>query len=261
MLFSLGGWDADALAFIAAASITNSIEKNAINTYVKGLKSAGLWTLITALYPFVGSNSTSNRYNLINPSTFLLTFSGGVTHNSDGVTFNGSSGYANTGLIPSTSLSLNNESIFLYSRTSAATATKNEIDMGAAISTTQRDELVLRNSANGARNHLNSTNTGVAVTATISDASGLFIATRTSATDNRLFRNSTQIGGTSSNSNTGTLSNIPIYFGARNIANSPNGFVARNFALAGAGKGFNTTQQNDFYTLTQAFQTTLGRQV
>ena len=262
MILALGGWDADALAFISAASITDATQKSAINKLVKGLKAHSLWSRIVALYPFVGGSASQHRYNLINPSNFLITFVGGVTHDANGVTFNGSTGYANTGLTPSSSLTLNNESLFLYSRTAAAGAVTTDVDMGAANTTTQRDELLIRNSANSFRSSLNTTAGGSGtVSTTTSDGSGLFMGTRISSTDHRVFRNSTQIGSTSTGSNGGTLSNIPIYIGARNVSNAGNGFVNRNFAMAGAGLGFNTTQVGEFYTLVQNFQTMLGRQV
>lgn len=262
MMFSLGGLDADAVAFINAASITNVTQKAAINTYVKGLKSKSLWTRLIALYPFVGGNSTSHRYNLINPSNFLITFSGGVTHNSDGVTFDGINGYANTGIIPSTSFTLNNESLFIYSRTSEATATLNEVDMGAVQSTSQRDVLILRTSANAATAQINSTsNSSGAVISANLNASGLILASRINSTDLRLFRNGSQIGTTSTSTNNGTRSTISMYIGCRNVNGTAQNFINRNYALAGCGLGFNSTQNNDFYTLTQAFQTALGRQV
>ena len=51
-----------------------------------------------ALYPFVGGTATSHKFNLKDPrdldAAFRLQFNGGWTHNSNGVTPNGTNGYA-----------------------------------------------------------------------------------------------------------------------------------------------------------------------
>jgi hypothetical protein len=59
--------DVDALAFIAAASITDSTQQSAIDTLVKSLKSANIWTKMKALYPFVGGTATTHKFNLKDP--------------------------------------------------------------------------------------------------------------------------------------------------------------------------------------------------
>ena len=56
--------DTDALSFITAASITDATQKTAINTLVKDLKIANIWTKMKAIYPFVGGNAIAHAYNL-----------------------------------------------------------------------------------------------------------------------------------------------------------------------------------------------------
>ena len=46
--------DADANAFLVAASITNSTQVSAINVLTVDLKSANIWSKMKAIYPFVG---------------------------------------------------------------------------------------------------------------------------------------------------------------------------------------------------------------
>ena len=50
--------DTDAQAFLNAAFITSQTQANAINTLVTDLKTAGVWTKMMAIYPFVGGNAT-----------------------------------------------------------------------------------------------------------------------------------------------------------------------------------------------------------
>jgi hypothetical protein len=98
-----GGYDPDAQAFFTAAGITDTTEKDAVNTLVLGMKAEGIWTLVDAAYPFVGGTTDSTKYNLVNPvdsdAAFRLTYFGSWTINSYGakpVTANSS--YANTHL-------------------------------------------------------------------------------------------------------------------------------------------------------------------
>jgi hypothetical protein len=97
-----GCTDADANNFLTTIGNTNSTITNAVCALVQALKAAGVWTLMDAIYPFVGGTSASNSYNLKNPSQYRITWNGGVTFNSAGVTGDGSSGYGATGLFENT---------------------------------------------------------------------------------------------------------------------------------------------------------------
>ena len=129
-----GYTDSDAQAFLTAASITDTTITNAINELVVGLKGNSLWTKMIAIYPFVGGTATTHKFNLKDPrdldTAFRLTFSGTVTHNSNGITPNGTNGYANTYLIPSTSMTNNNTHISYYSRTNSLS---NRIEIGVSM--------------------------------------------------------------------------------------------------------------------------------
>jgi hypothetical protein len=97
------GPDPDAQAFITAAGITNPTQQSAIDALVVGLKADGLWTSMTAIYPFVGGTATSHKYNLKDPrdldAAYRLTFYGGWVHNSNGIIGNYFNTYADTYLI------------------------------------------------------------------------------------------------------------------------------------------------------------------
>lgn len=257
--------DADVIAFIKATGITGGTEFSAVNYLVIALKNKKLWDKIIALYPFVGSTATAHKYNLKDPrdvnDAFRIVWAGGVTHDEFGVTFDGVNGYGDTWCKPSTSMLLGNESMFLYSRTSAATALW-RYDMGAANTITQRDLLVLRRSDDKITVNINSTSAGAgSLLFSNTSASGFFIGSRISQNDLRIYKNGTQIGTTATDTNNGLRSNLSVLIGARRISGGPNGFIARNFALAGLGRGFTNTQANDFYDIVQQYQTILNRQV
>jgi hypothetical protein len=105
--------DANAQAFITAAGITDSTQQSAIDNLVIGLKADGIWTNMTAIYPFVGGTATTHKYNLKDPRdldvAYRLAFSGGWTHNANGITGNGVNTYADT-------FSFSSRTIGVYSR-------------------------------------------------------------------------------------------------------------------------------------------------
>ena len=128
--------DGDAEAFINATGITGSAAL-AVNTLVVSLKSENLWNSFDAIYPMVGANENSHKYNLKNPqntdAAFRLNFQGGWTHNSDGAKPNGTNAYANTFYALSTNLSTTNGCMSYYSFTNSAAAAMAEIgSYGAA---------------------------------------------------------------------------------------------------------------------------------
>jgi len=106
-------FDPAAQAFITAAGITDPTQQSAINNLVIGLKADGLWTNMTAIYPFVGGTATTHKYNLKDPrdldAAYRLSFSGGWTHNANGITGNGVNSYADT-------FSFSSRTIGVYSR-------------------------------------------------------------------------------------------------------------------------------------------------
>ena len=92
--------DPNAVAFLVAAGITDPTITAAVDMLVKTLKSYSLWSKVYAMYPFVGGTSTTHKFNLKDPrdldGAYRLIFSGGVTHNANGVTGNAVNGWYNT---------------------------------------------------------------------------------------------------------------------------------------------------------------------
>ena len=99
--------DADVQAYLNATGITDPTTVGAITTLVSDLKSAGtanggtFWDNLIAFYPIAGTNASAQSYNLKNTTQYNITWSGGLTHNALGATGNGSTGFGDTGWIPS----------------------------------------------------------------------------------------------------------------------------------------------------------------
>ena len=89
--------DADALAYIAAAGIVDSIQTQAAHALIGGLKAVGIWAKITELFPFLGGNAGSHAVNAKNPGTNNITWTGTVLHDSNGPRSDGSTGYGTFG--------------------------------------------------------------------------------------------------------------------------------------------------------------------
>lgn len=248
--------DPDAQAFITAAGIVDQVEANAINNLVIGMKADGLWTKMKAVYPFVGGTSTSTTYNLKNTAQYQISWNGGWTWNSNGVTGNGSNSFANTGFNPNSAFSTNDSAhLSLYSRTNSAASAY--VDFGA---TNGAGSSTALNSAytNSALSLLHNGGTGISTSNT--NTQGFYLGSRTTSAIHKLFKNTAQIGSTDTTS-AGTRPNLNLYLGAYNVNNSALYHTNRNYAFASIGDGLTDTEAANFYTAVQAFQTTLGRQV
>ena len=127
--------DINALSFISAATITDSVQKTAINELVLDLKAAGLWTKMKAIYPMVGGTASSHKWNLKDPrdldAAYRLVFYGGWTHSSTGAKPNGVDGYADTRLIPYNGhIQTSNNHFTIYIRNGTATLSNADIISG-----------------------------------------------------------------------------------------------------------------------------------
>lgn len=255
--------DADALAFINAAGITDNTQKVAINTLVKSLKNNGLWTKMVAIYPIVGGTATTHKFNLKNPAdtnaAYRITFSGTITHSSNGFICTANSGYGNTNLTPSSALSLNDTHVSVYSRTSTNDTTTAYRELGAVSNSGTYNIAMLVRYNDNVRTQVNS-NTLSANTNGVSGA-GHFIMNRSSSTIQSAYRNGSLVADNSVN--TTGLPTVPIFIGTYNNNGSPAAgyYSPRQFAFATIGQGLNSTEASNLYTIIQAFQTTLGRQV
>jgi hypothetical protein len=112
--------DPDAQAFLTAAGITDATISGAIDTLVIQMKADNIWTKMKAIYPLVGGSDTKHKWNLKDPRdldpAYRLTFNGGITHDANGITSNGVNGYAETYLNDIIDLTSDNKSISMYIR-------------------------------------------------------------------------------------------------------------------------------------------------
>ena len=79
-----GGFDPNAETFFTAAGITDLTQKDAVNQLVLDLKADSLWSLMKVIYPLVGTTSSQQSYNLVDPTTYQIDWLGGWSFSSNG---------------------------------------------------------------------------------------------------------------------------------------------------------------------------------
>jgi hypothetical protein len=254
----LGGLDPDASAFLTATGITDPTIQGAVFSLVDDLKKYGVWSKMKAIYPFVGGTATTHKFNLKDSrdldAAFRLAFIGGWTHSSNGALPNGTNGYANTFLTPSTSLALGSHSFGMYSRTTDVSGTK----IYGVSSIIGGENIFLQNNLSN-----RAFTSGQVATQFIYSSVGtlgLLLGTRTSTSLFKGFRNNILLGSTSVTAT--NISNSRFYFGARNDNNvSVSSYNSYQHAFGFLGDGLTDEDSANLYYSVQKFQTTLGRSI
>jgi len=255
-------YDTDALAFFNAAGITDLTQKVAVNQLVLDLKAYGIYTKINALYPFVGGTATTHKYNLKNPldtdAAFRIVFSGGWTHDSNGITSDGTTAYARTFVKMNTSGQIGNRANHWSSYNRSFSTLSSSYN--GLFDTARGVQFGWGRFQTGGNNNwwvgLQSWgNTNVAA------STGFINGSCTLASNNGiLYKNGVSIF-TAAFSSLATANEY--YLGAMNEnGTSIVGYNDTNVAFASLGSSSLTAvEAANFYIAVQKFQTTLGRQV
>ena len=250
--------DFDVMQFADATGITDEVIIDALDVFVTTLKFNSLWTRFDAIYPFVGGTAFTHKFNLKNPldsdSAFRLLFTGGFTHNSNGITPNGINAYANTYYSESVHSALNDKHISIYSRINILgqytdMASYNGSNAATDISPrffTSGERCLMRNGNVAGSSYLNN------------NSLGFFLNNRIDAFNVRGRQNATlQLIASSSIA----LVAYPYFIGANNFAGTAGSYSIRNLAFASIGRGFSDAESLIVYNAVQTLQTALSRQV
>jgi hypothetical protein len=207
------------------------------------------------LYPLVGGTATTHKYNFMDARdldvAFRLQFNGGWTHSASGILGNATNTYANTFVDESVVFPTSSEHISIYSRTNIDAL---YCDIGLAKGGCETNMFLKL--SNKFYFRLSDTNDGVPNTNT---SLGFFLTTRNDSYILNGFNKNVK-SSLSSTVQPKTIGNI--YIGAMNRNNTSINYpTARQYAFASIGDGLSDTDASNLYTLTQAFQTTLGRAV
>jgi hypothetical protein len=246
----VSGFDPNAQAFITAADITNPTQQTAINQLVLDLKSYSLWAKMNAIYPFVGGTATTHKFNLKDPrdldAAYRIVFTGGWTHNANGIQGNGTNAYAdtkaamNTVAIPDR---LNHWSAYITITGIGENSGYNGLYDGNLFGFSSNFGKTV-----GLQNFQSS----------VPESTGFWNGTVTSTTNAVLYKNGTSVY---SIINPTPMGSYVFYLGALNIGGAIGTYNTSRFAFASLGGALNVTNAANLRTAVQAFQTTLGRQI
>lgn len=245
-------YDPDAILYFN--QLTGSLPisfKNAVNTYVRALKTAGIWTQLDRLWLHATPNQQNARISIVNPTSTPITEVNAPTWTASmGYTGNGATMYLNTNfnlLTNGVNYTQNNALIGFYSRTNAANA----------LTIIGSDDAVNYSVfypcfAGTSYFYLNNAAAGVGALQARSD--GFFNSIRTIAARHDYYRNGVSFGSDLIVS-TGAP-NATLYALCRNQAGIANQFDVRELSLTCIGAG--SINAADFYTATQALAVAIG---
>jgi hypothetical protein len=223
-----------ASTFLARTSGLDTAHKEQYNALICGSIADGTWSSLDALYKLAADNSTNAGLNLVSPN-FSLTAHGTIAFTANqGYAGNGSTGYLDTGFVPSTaggSFALNSASLSAYVMKSR-TKSENWCEIGSAGSNAWSSIFPLVNGDIYA-----TMNDGTGVSSTVADAKGLWIASRISSSDESAYKNGHAI--VSGSVASVALPTTSVVIGA---INSTSDFSTDQIGYAFLGGGLTATQ-------------------
>lgn len=236
---------------------SGSTVSGATRTFFNTIWTNGWNTLIKAMYPMLGGVANSHAINAISPGTHDITWYGTITHNSVGVTGDGTTGYGDCNFITN-SIPINLYSMTFYSRTNS------QRDEALAGATKDGDLYTFnpRGSVADFGRTFGSLRTGVAniITPALGNSSGAVAITRPSTAVMYSVRNGTQVGSFSQGLGS-SLANINMYLLAVNNNGTAVAPSNRNISFASFGNLGGLTTQNNFQNELITYQTALARNV
>jgi hypothetical protein len=249
-----GGYTARTIAFASATAITDVTILNALNTFDLGLISNGLDTKMKALYPFVGSTATTQKYNFMDARdldiAYRLFFGGGWVHSSTGALGNGINTFADTFFKPANS-TYTNFNFGFYLRTNSV-GLYNEFGLSGAgqvvYSYVNLDGNFYIKYGGGDLEGVGGNTMG-------------FHSYNQFSNQLKRFKNGS-LTHTFANTPTNlSLANINYYLAARNSNGTADVFSNRERSFQYIADGLTDTEASNLYTLVQAMQVSLSRAV
>lgn len=256
-----GSYDADAQAFIDAVATLSTAQEEAIDDLVVGFKANGTWSKHKAIYPFIGGTASAHKWNLKDPrdldAAFRLAYTGTITHDSNGITPNGTDGYADTFFDPTVEgLGQSNGFIGTYNR-------DNHVGNVCLIGSYHSAQEITINTF-GALKYFATLGDSPYTLMSVSTFVGWISATRVSSTTVDVSQDGVVELDNQAYSWTGGYSSAKILIGVQGRNTTPfnrGNWSDNNQALSIIGDSLTETEMSDDYTTIQAYQTALSRQV
>ena len=247
---------------VVSAGVTPTTDKLiAHDLFIRQITNAGFAARMTYVYPWLGGTAATNRINAgsAGPAAGLGTFYGNVTHSAGGVQSDGTTGYFDTTIAPSSVFTLTSGTLFVYKRAAEANGTT-RFYAGALQTLGYLSGSLLGHTATGQNNTgAIATDGSPCCTIAANDAPGLMLVTASgSRSESLYYSNSWQDTVTTDAT---SLVNESMFLLA--IRNGPGGaasfFSTVQFGLAGFGGGMSGTEAAIFNTIVKQYMANLGR--
>ena len=252
-------------AYEGAGGSYTSGQKSAISAFYAGLKTDSIYSKLRAMWLFAGGNATNNKWNLVNPvdsnAAFRLSFVGTFTHASDGITAASTSGtYADPFINPnSLGWSLNDFAMGGFAKNNITDNSLARTIMGLASSS--KEEGIYPNYVGNRWYYIDADGGHPVAVTSLSASSGFLVASRTSSTVLKGYRNGTQESSTQTTASIGSSVNATFSLFNRNRPDA-NGRVYdptdQKMQFFFFSTGLTDSDVSNFYTRLTTLFTALG---
>ena len=253
--------------YISARGITDATHISAVNTLVSDLYAGGLINAdgssskITTLQLYGGTqfSASNHKWNFMNPvdtdAAYRETYFGGLTHNANGITGNGTDAYIDNHFTHADFPSQNSAHIMTYSRQNIAELSGLRALYGNINTSFQGSTLYP--SFNGTTMYtslFSSTGGGVGST----DSSGLFLSTRTGVSTNSLYRNGSVFAVRNATSVSITTTSSILGLARSYNSSVVDQYSKQNICARSFGAGLDSTESVAYSDALNTYFTTLG---
>lgn len=248
-------FDSASLAiFNAFTTPPTSARRVLIDTCVKAMKTAGVWTLMDALWMFAAADSQAATINWVNPGGTAATPTTSPTFTADrGFNGDGSTSYVNTNFIPSagTNFTQNNAHFSNWDLTNRAADTTQ-----SGVAQTGNGTISITPFFTGSL-FVSRLNDSAGNTVASAGSNGHSLVSKTTGTTRNNFRNGASLGSSTS-AVSATRASIAIFIGGTNTNGTLTAGTTDQYAMASVGAGLTGTQITNFYNALQTYLHALG---
>ena len=245
-------YDTESQTYMTLVGMSDTAHKNALDVFVKGLKTDGLWTLSYGIWPFYGGTPTATTHAKDLKGSYTGTFAGGVTYDGVGITGNGTTGIFDSNFNFAAVSALNSAAVYVYCRTQTIASTK--ALFGASVAGVSYFTATSNATSMGTYG-ANSSNAGLVIT-TSSDFRKHLVLERTNSTTATMYANAS--AATHSHAPVNAVA-ADIFFMGYNYGDTAYDFIPVNYGLAATTQALSAGQWTNWRARVDALMAAWGR--
>ena len=247
-------FDPDAKAFIVAANVLEPYIQIAFDDLILDWKANNIFTKMVGAYPFYGGNPLRAKVNMVNPGTFDLTFTASPSFTYNGMSVNGTTQYASSGIIPTTHLTQDDTHAFFSKRNNSNAG----VELGSEAPAASGFVCAARQA--GDTYNIMYQFPGNSIQVASASAIGKWCFTRTTNIVQKTFKDNVQQGATDTTASAGWANLIyPLYIGATNSTGVTANFCLSDFDFVTIGAGLSDADVTALTNSITTFNTAIGR--